>query len=214
MSDPVNTTPRRALIVIDVQNDYDGGNLAIQHPPFRDSVVNVARAMDAAAAAGIKVVVIKQLAPETAPVFAKGSHGAELHPEIARRKRDHYVEKTMPSAFTGTDLEAWLRANAIDTIAVVGYMTHNCDLSTVIHAVHMGFAVEFLSDASGSLPYANSAGYASAEEIHRVITVIFQSRFAAVLKTADWVDGLKTGTLPERDTIVASNQRALARNAA
>ncbi|TIT83463.1 MAG: cysteine hydrolase [Mesorhizobium sp.] len=208
------TQPRRALVVVDVQNDYNGGNLAIQHPPFADSVANVARAMDAAAAAGIKVVVIKQMAPETSPIFAKGSHGAELHPEIARRARDHYVEKTLPSAFTGTNLEDWLRANGIDTIAVVGYMTHNCDLSTIIHAVHMGFAVEFLSDASGSVPYANSAGYASAEDIHRVVSVVLQSRFAAVLRTADWIDCLKTGSLPERDTIYASNQRALARNAA
>ncbi|WP_246676923.1 isochorismatase family protein [Mesorhizobium sp. B2-4-15] len=125
MSDPATTTPRRALVLVDVQNDYDGGNLAIQHPPFPDSVVNVAHAMDAAAAAGIKVVVVKQMAPETSPIFAKGSHGGELHPEIARRGRDHYVEKMLPSAFTGTDLEEWLRANAIDTITVVGYMTHN-----------------------------------------------------------------------------------------
>ena len=208
------TQPRRALVVVDVQNDYDGGNLAIQHPPFAETVVNVARAMDAAAAAGIKVVVIKQMAPETSPIFARGSHGGELHPEIAGRARDHYVEKTLPSAFTGTDLEAWLRANAIDTIVVAGYMTHNCDLSTIIHAVHMGFAVEFLSDASGSVPYANSAGYASAEDIHRVVSVVLQSRFAAVLKTAEWIDCLATGTLPERDTIYASNQRALQRNAA
>ena len=208
------TQPRRALVVVDVQNDYDGGNLAIQHPPFAETVVNVARAMDAAAAAGIKVVVIKQMAPETSPIFARGSHGGELHPEIAGRARDHYVEKTLPSAFTGTDLEAWLRANAIDTIVVAGYMTHNCDLSTIIHAVHMGFAVEFLSDASGSVPYANSAGYASAEDIHRVVSVVLQSRFAAVLKTAEWIDCLKTGKLPERDTIYASNQQALQRNAA
>ncbi|ESW82212.1 isochorismatase hydrolase [Mesorhizobium sp. LSJC285A00] len=209
-----NITPRRALIVIDVQNDYDGGNLAIQYPPFRDSVVNVARAMDAAAAAGVKVVVVKQMAPETSPVFAKGSHGGDLHPEIARRSRDHYVEKSLPSAFAGTDLEAWLRANTIDTVTVIGYMTHNCDLSTIIHAAHVGFAVEFLSDATGSLPYANGAGYASAEEIHRVVSIILQSRFAAVLKTAEWIDCLKTGALPERDTPYASNQRALARNAA
>ena len=208
------TQPRRALVVVDVQNDYNGGNLAIQHPTFVDSVANVARAMDAAVAAGVKVVVVKQMAPENSPIFAKGSHGGDLHPEIARRPRDHYVEKTLPSAFTGTDLEDWLRANHIDTIAVVGYMTHNCDLSTIIHAVHMGFAVEFLSDASGSVPYANSAGYASAEDIHRVVSVVLQSRFAAVLKTAKWIDCLKTGALPERDTIYASNQRALARNAA
>ncbi|TPI16775.1 cysteine hydrolase [Mesorhizobium sp. B4-1-3] len=213
MSEPA-TQPRRALVVVDVQNDYDSGNLAIQHPPFTETVANAARAMDAAAAAGIKIVVVKQMAPETSPIFAKGSHGGELHPEIARRGRDHYVEKTLPSAFTGTDLETWLRGSAIDTIAVVGYMTHNCDLSTIIHAVHMGFAVEFLSDASGSVPYANSAGYASAEDIHQVVSVVLQSRFAAVLKTAEWIDCLKTGKLPERDTIHASNQRALQRNAA
>jgi len=213
MSAPA-TQPRRALVVVDVQNDYNGGNLAIQHPPFAETVANVARAMDAAASAGIKIIVVKQIAPETSPMFAKGSHGGELHAEIARRGRDHYVEKTLPSAFTGTDLETWLRANAIDTIAVVGYMTHNCDLSTIIHAVHMGFAVEFLSDASGSVPYANSAGYASAEDIHRVVSVVLQSRFAAVLKTAEWIDCLKTGKLPERDTIYASNQQALQRNAA
>jgi nicotinamidase-related amidase len=213
MSAPA-TQPRRALVVVDVQNDYDGGNLAIQHPPFGETVANVARAMDAATAAGIKVVVVKQMAPETSPIFAKGSHGGAFHPEIAKRARDHNVEKMLPSAFTGTDLEEWLRANGIDTIAVVGYMTHNCDLSTIIHAVHMGFAVEFLSDASGSVPYANSAGYASAEDIHRVVSVVLQSRFAAVLKTAEWIDCLKTGALPERDTIYASNQRALARNAA
>lgn len=208
------TQPRRALVVVDVQNDYDGGNLAIQYPPFRASVLNVTRAMDAAAEAGIKIVVVKQMAPETSPIFAKGSHGGELHPEIARRRRDHYVEKVLPSAFTGTDLEAWLRANDVDTIVVVGYMTHNCDLSTIIHAVHMGFAVEFLSDATGSVPYANSAGYASAEEIHRVVSIVLQSRFAAVLGTSDWIDRLKTGILPERDTIYASNRRALARSAA
>lgn len=208
------TQARRALVVVDVQNDYDGGNLAIQHPPFRDSVANVARAMDVAAEAGIKIVVVKQMAPETSPIFARGSHGGELHPDVARRRRDHYVEKVLPSAFTGTDLEAWLRANDVDTIVVVGYMTHNCDLSTIIHAVHVGFAVEFLSDATGSVPYANSAGYASAEEIHRVVSIILQSRFAAVLGTAEWIDCLRTGGQPERDTIHASNQRALARAAA
>lgn len=204
------SAPRRALIVVDAQNEYDGGGLAIQHPPFGGSIENVARAMDTAAAAGLKVVVVKQFAPEDAPVFAKGGHGAELHPKVAGKPCDLIVEKTLPSAFTGTDLEEWLRANAIDTITIVGYMTHNCVLSTIVHALHMGFAVEFLLDAAGSIPYANSAGHASAEDIHRVVSVVLQSRFAAVLMTGEWIDRLKTGALPERDTIVMSHQRASA----
>ena len=204
------SNPKRALIVIDVQNDYDGGNLAIEYPAFPDSVVKVARAMDAASAHGVKVVVIKMMLPATAKVFAAGTHGAEIHPEIARRTHDHYIEKTLPSAFTGTDLELWLRKNGIDTVTIAGYMTHNCDLSTVIHAFHMGFDVEFLNDATGAVPYANSAGQATAEEIHRVMAVVMQARFAAVLSTQQWIECLETGKLPERDDIPASNRRAIA----
>jgi len=47
-----------------------------------------------------------------------------------------------------------------------------------------------------------------------VVTIILQSRFAAVLKTGEWIECLETGALPERDTPYATNQRALARNAA
>ena len=206
-----NSEPaRRALIVIDVQNDYDGGNLAITYPPFAQTLPNVARAMDEATARGVKVVVIRMLAPPTSNVFRPGTPGADLHPEIARRPRDKYLEKTLPSAFTGTDLEYWLRVNGVETVTIAGYMTHNCDLSTVVHALHMGFAVEFLSDATGSLDYRNSAGAATAEEIHRVMSVVFQSRFGAVVTTEQWVGHLAAGTVPERDNPYASSQRAIA----
>ena len=200
--------PNRALIIIDVQNDYDGGNLPIEYPPFAETIINVAQAMDAATAAGVKVVVVKMILPEMAKVFAMGSNGAELLDVVRNRARDHYIEKTLPSAFTGTDLEVWLRVNTIDTVTIAGYMTHNCDLSTVVHAMHMGFSVEFLSDATGSLPYCNSAGFASAEEIHRVMTVVMQSRFAAVTTTAEWIDCLNTGAVLPRDNIYGSNQSA------
>ena len=202
------TRPRRALIVVDVQNDYDGGNLPIEYPPFSETVKHVGQAMDIATAHGIPVVVIRMNLPETAKVFAKGTHGAELHPEVASRPHDHLIGKTQPSAFTGTDLELWLRQRQIDTVTVVGYMTHNCDLSTVIHAMHKGFAVELLDDATGAVPYSNAAGSATAEEIHRVSLVIMQARFAAVLSTADWGAHVAGGTLPHRDTLYESNLRA------
>lgn len=203
-------TPKRALIVIDVQNDYVGGNLPIDYPPVEGSLANIGRAMDAARAAAIPVVVVQNVNPAAAPFMAEGTHGAELHPVVASRDRDHFVRKNMPSALTGTGLTEWLRERRIDTITIVGFMSHNCDLSTAIQAVHAGFAVEFLSDATGSLPYANRAGRASAEEIHRVVSVVLQSRFAAVMSTDEWIGLLASGGAPERDTIFASHRRAVA----
>lgn len=199
---------RRALIVIDVQNDYIGGNLPIEFPPVEQSLANIGRAMDAAKAAAIPVVVVQNILPEGAPFMANGTKGAELHPVVASRGWDHHIAKNLPSAFSNTGLEEWLRQRQIDTVTIAGYMTHNCDLSTVVQAMHAGFSVELLSDATGSLPYANRAGNATAEEIHRVMLVVMQARFAAVLTTDEWLRALATGAEPERDTIFASNQRA------
>ncbi len=189
----MTTTPRRALLVIDVQNEYFTGNLLIDYPPVEQSLPNIGRAMDAARAAGIPVVVAQHSEPTTSPLFAKGSPSWELNEVVASRPRDHYVEKTWPSVFTGTDFGEWLEKNKIDTLTVIGYMTHNCDASTIFEATHRGLQVEFLQDATGALAYANTAGNATAEEIHRVFSVVFHTRFAAVASTDEWVTAAKAG---------------------
>ncbi|MFT4100248.1 MAG: cysteine hydrolase family protein [Burkholderiaceae bacterium] len=200
--------PQRALIVIDAQNEYLTGGLPIEYPDPLQTITNIGAVMDAARTAGIPVIVVQQTAPAGAPLFAVDTDGWQLHPVVGSRPRDHYLRKTLPSAYPETDLTQWLQARGIDTLTVVGYMTHNCDASTIIHALHQGTAVEFLHDASGSVPYRNQAGAASAEEIHRVFSVVLQSRFAAVMSTRDWIDSIRTGTVPVRDNIYQSNRRA------
>lgn len=206
----MSSQPKRALIVIDVQNEYFTGNLRIEYPDVRQSLPKICRAMDSAHAAGVPVVVVQHLFPEGFPVFARGSHGAELHPEVARRHRDHLVEKGMASALTTTDLGPWLRERGIDTLTVVGYMTHNCDDATVRQAMHEGWKVELLHDAAGSLPYTNAMGSATAEEIHRVFTIVMHTGFAAVVSTDEWVRALASGEPLAADNVFLSNQRALA----
>ncbi len=206
----MSSQPKRALIVIDVQNEYFTGNLRIEYPDVRQSLANICRAMDAAHAAGIPVVVVQHLFPAGFPVFAHGSQGADLHPEVARRHRDHLVEKGMASALTATDLGPWLRERGIDTLSVVGYMTHNCNDATARQAMHEGWKVELLHDAAGSLPYTNAMGTATAEEIHRVFTVVMHTGFAAVASTDEWLRALAAGEPLVADNVFLSNQRALA----
>lgn len=204
------TAIRRALIVIDVQKEYFSGGLPITHPPVSTSMPNIARAMDAARASGIPVIVVQHSLPAGAPVFAPGSQAWALHPEVAQRPVDLRFEKTLPSAFTGTPLGPWLRDHRINTLVIAGYMTHNCNASTVFEAFHTGYSVELLSDATGALAYTNDAGSASAEEIHRVFSVVFHSNFAAVVSTAKWLDAVATGLALEKDNVLASHQRARA----
>ena len=207
----MSVSPRRALIVIDVQNEYFTGNLQIEYPPSSQSLANIGRVMDAATAAEVPVIVIQQHSPADAPAFAAGSDGWRLHEAVDQRHRDAFFQKPLPSAFHGTGLADWLDAHGIDTLTVVGYMTHNCNDTTIKHAFDRGMDVEFVHDASGAVSYANRAGYASAEEIHRVFSVVEQSRFAAVLSTSEWLHALATGEAPVRETILDSYRAAQAR---
>lgn len=203
----MTATPRRALIVIDVQNEYFTGQMKIEYPPVETSLPNIGRAMDAAREAGIPVVVVQHDAPEASPIFALGSDGWQLHPLVAQRAADHRINKKMASVFVGTDLAEWLAANAIDTLTIVGYMTHNCNASTIYEAMHRGLQVEVLQDATGALPYENAAGKVSAEEIHRVFNTVFHSNFGAVASTEEWQSAVRDGRKLERDNIYLSNQR-------
>lgn len=183
----------RALVVIDVQNEYVTRNLPISQPPVTESLARIQQAIDTAEEARIPVVLVQQTAPAGSPIFAAGSHGARLHPGVAARRHDLLVTKTLPSAFTDTVLDEWLRAHGVDTIAIVGYMTQNCDESTARDAAHRGYAVEFLSDATDTLALANDAGTITAKALHEAVLVILQSRFAAVATTAEWVAAVTAG---------------------
>jgi nicotinamidase-related amidase len=98
---------KRALLVIDVQNEYFTGALPITHPVGHlETILNV---MDQAAKKSVSTVVIRHhQTPGDSPIFRKGSTEWELHPEVARRPHDLLVDKTLPGSFTGTGLEQWI----------------------------------------------------------------------------------------------------------
>lgn len=177
---------KRALLVIDVQNDYFSGFHAITHPP--GSYAKILSAMAAAHAAGMPIALIQHSSLQAdAPVFRKGSPGWEVAPEVLAHPHDTVIEKLLPGSFTGTPLEAWLRGRGIDTVVIAGYMTQMCCDTTARQALHLGFAVEFLGDATGTHDFSNDAGAVRAEELHRATLVTMAMRFARVLSVEEWL---------------------------
>ncbi len=178
----------RALLVIDVQNEYFTGALPITHPAGH--LETILRVMDASAGKVPTVEIQHHFPGSDKPFFRRDSDGWQLHPEVAKRPRDLLVEKTLPGSFTGTPLEDWLRQRGIKTVAIAGYMTHMCCDTTARQAVHRGFAVEFLRDATGTLPLSNSAGQVTAEELHRSILCAQQMLLSDVVTADDWLSRL------------------------
>jgi len=181
---------KEALLVIDVQNEYFSGRLPVTYPA--GSLGNILRAMDAASAAHVPVIVVQHSnrAPDAA-TFRPGTKEWELHPEVERRSRDLLIEKSLPGSFTGTPLEGWLKEHALGSLAIAGYMTQMCCDTTARQAFHVGYAVKFLSDATGTLTVSNNAGMVRDADLHRAVLVTQQMRFSQVMTTEEWVRSLQ-----------------------
>ncbi len=203
------TSQRRALVVVDVQNEYFDGILQIQYPPRDETLANITRAMDVATELALPVLVLQHEMPEGAPVFAVGSTSWSLHPEIESRMKPEFklASKVYGSAFTGEGVAQWLQEQQVDTITIVGYMTNNCDIATAVDAEARGITAEVLSDASGAIHLANEAGSVSAEQLHTTLMVLLNSNFAAVGDTDSWIQAARAGTaLPKSDLGTSATQ--------
>jgi len=200
------TNPRRALILIDVQQQYFDGTLEIHYPPHAESLPRILAAIDAAEASGIPIVAFQHSAGAGAPLFAPGTPEFELHPEIEARATDEWtrITKSYSSVYAGTGLADWLRERDLDTATLVGYMTNNCVLASSVEAEFLGFTTEVLSDATGAINIANPAGFASAQTVHTTLMALLNSNLATVATTEAWTAALADGQPLEASNLIES----------
>ncbi len=202
--------PRRAVVVVDVQQEYFSGPLAIEFPPVERSLANILAVLDVAAAEGIPVAVVRHEKPEGAALFAAGSPGWEFHPSLEARLDPAWkrITKSFASCFDHTDLAVWLSGHDVNTVTLVGYMTNNCILATAAAATTLGLGAEVLSDATGSPHLANAAGTVAARRLHEDLLVLLHSNWAAVATTAEWVAAATTGSALPKSNLLASARQA------
>jgi nicotinamidase/pyrazinamidase len=156
---------RRALVVVDVQNDFcEGGSLAVK------GGAEVARRLTAyLAAQGSEydaVVATRDYHVDPGPHFATdpdyrdswpphcvvGTTGAQFHPALDASRIEAVFDKGAHSAaysgFEGTaggqSLESWLRDHEIAALDVAGIATDYCVKATALDAVRAGFATTVL----------------------------------------------------------------------
>ena len=143
----------RALIVVDVQNDFcPGGALAV---PDGDAVVEPINEM---AHDAPFVIATRDWHPADHGSFAEqggpwpvhcvqGTVGAQLHPGIDGSQIDAIVDKGQApgqdgySGFEGTELERLLREHDVDTVDVAGLALDYCVKATALDAKRAGLNV-------------------------------------------------------------------------
>lgn len=70
-------------------------------------------------------------------------------PQLAPRAGELVVRKTVPSAFFGTTLAAWLAQRGVQTLLVAGSVTSGCVRASVVDAMSHGFRPLVVTDCVG-----------------------------------------------------------------
>jgi nicotinamidase/pyrazinamidase len=167
----------RALVVVDVQNDFcEGGSLAVT------GGAEVAAAITAhvrsAAGGYAHVVATRDHHVDPGGHFAEhpdyletwpphcvvGTAGAELHPALDREPIEAVFDKGehaaaysgFEGAAEGVGLADWLRGHGVDAVDVVGIATDHCVRATALDAVAAGFATRVLLPLTAGVAEAST----------------------------------------------------------
>ncbi|MFJ9035530.1 isochorismatase family protein [Streptomyces sp. NPDC102406] len=172
---------RRALIVVDVQNDFcEGGSLAVAGGA--DVAAAVTDLIGQTAGSGYQHVVATRdhhvdpgehfAAPPHSPDYVRswpahcvaGTEGVGFHPNFAPAVASGAIDAVFDkgayaaaySGFEGADengvtLAEWLRARDIAEVDVVGIATDHCVRATALDSVREGFRTQVLLDLTAGV---------------------------------------------------------------
>jgi len=172
-------TPTTALLSIDVQQSFPARPYWREDdvPLFRRAITSL---IDGAAQRGWPVVRILHEDGEGA--FA---HASGLVKPLDWMPETHSVEfvKHVHNAFTDTGLDYWLRTRGIRRIAIAGIRTEQCCETTARVASDLGYAVDFVGDATLTFPMTDRASGRefSAAEIRERTELVLRDRFARIV---------------------------------
>jgi nicotinamidase/pyrazinamidase len=187
----------RALVVVDVQNDFcEGGSLAVAGGAAVAAAITEHVRTSAGEYAHVVATRDHHIDPgahfaeqpdflDTWPAHCVvGTGGVELHPTLDREPLEAVFDKgEYAAAYSGfearsegTPLADWLRERDVDAVDVVGIATDHCVRATALDAVAEGFHTRVLLDLTAgvaegtteaALDQLRAAGVELTGEVHR-----------------------------------------------
>jgi nicotinamidase-related amidase len=175
---------KTALLIIDMQNDFTWPSAPMETPGAVDIVPTIVAVREAYTSLGCPVIHTRYIAdqelhrlePEVpwvslikSPIFAcvpghrrgyegKGEFAVEaIIDELAPAKGELVVDKIFYSAFSKTNLHTHLQSLGIQSLVIVGIQTEVCIDDTARYAIHLGYDVTLISDATAAGVSENQA---------------------------------------------------------
>jgi len=178
----------KALIVIDIQNDYfNGGDWPLVG--VEEAAANAARLLQSARSADDVVVHIRhEFESADSPFFRPGSTGAAIHGSVLPTGDEHVVLKHKINSFLGTDLKQHLDANDVTEVVICGNMSHMCVDAATRASADYGYAVTLVHDACASRDLEFDGVHVPARMAHAAYMSALGFAYAKTMSTDEYLN--------------------------
>ena len=157
---------RKALILIDIQNDYFPGG-ANPLKESHEAALNAGKVLKRFRSEGDAVIHIQHISiRKGSQFFLPETTGAEIHEIVHPLDNEKVILKHYPNSFRNTELLSVLKSIEISQLVFCGMMTHMCVDATVRAAKDFAFDSILISDACATKDLEIKDKKIRAQEVH------------------------------------------------
>ncbi|WP_419771401.1 MAG: cysteine hydrolase family protein [Candidatus Marinarcus sp.] len=175
----------KALIIIDIQNDYfEGGACELVNP--MEASLKAKKVLEYFREHSMPVFHVKHTnIREGATFFLPNTKGVQIHENVKPLENEIIIQKNYPNSFLETSLENELEKLNIKELVICGMMSHMCVDSTTRAAFDMGFDVTLVHDACTTKDLEFLGKKVKASEVHNAFMSALGSVFAEVVSVEE-----------------------------
>ena len=178
---------KKALLIIDVQNDYFEGGRSELHNPLA-ALANIEKTLDVFRKEKLPVIHIQHINTRIgATFFLPDTDGVLIHKNLTPRDTEHIVIKHAPNSFLRTILLNIIRENGITELVICGMMSHMCVDTTTRACMDYDIKAILLEDACATKSLSFNGKTISAETVQDTFMASLNGMFAKVIKTSELI---------------------------
>ena len=180
----------KALLIIDIQNDYFPGG-AMELVGSTPASVQAQALLEAFRSRGLQVIHVQHVSTRPgATFFLPDTEGVKIHANVQPATGEPVIVKHFPNAFRATALAETLQQLGITELTIAGSMSHMCIDTSTRAAADAGYACTLAHDACATRDVAFGGTTVPAAQVHAAFMGALNGAFAKVVSAREAIDAL------------------------
>lgn len=181
---------KKALIIIDIQNDYfEGGANALNGS--LEASLNARKLLEKFRERSLPVIHVQHFSTRAGSTFfIPNTKGVEIHENVTPNDGEKVITKNYPNSFQKTDLLEYLNENNIRELVISGMMTHMCVDSTTRAAKDFDFTCTLIGDACATKDLEIQGKTVASGEVQKSFLAALSYFYSTIKNTDEYLNDL------------------------